>query len=296
MFEKVRTSNLLKHLTSNFIKSTYNLSVGDYMCFLFNFVKGIFIGLGAILPGISSGVICMVVGLYEKLLDSALNFFKDIKTNLKFLLPILSGSITGIILFSKIILYCFNTIPCQTKSLFIGLLLGSIYILIKSNSKNYISNNKSNKISFLICFLIGLGLIYLENFMNIGTTNTFNGFNGLFLILSGFLMSIGIIVPGVSSTIILMLLGVYNTYLNSLSTLNINILFPMAIGIGIGSFIFMKIIQILLNKYHSQTMFGIIGFSLGSVLILFPGYSFNLESIIGLILLYLGFVIGKSIK
>lgn len=70
----------------------------------------------------------------------------------------------------------------------------------------------------------------------------------------------------------------------------------MVIGIGIGSIIFMKIIQNLLNKYHPQTMFGIIGFSLGSVLILFPGYGLNLENIIGLILLYFGFIIGKSIK
>ena len=70
----------------------------------------------------------------------------------------------------------------------------------------------------------------------------------------------------------------------------------MIIGVSIGSIIFMKIIQYLLNKYHTQNMFGIIGFSLGSVLILFPGYSLNLESIIGLILLYLGFIIGKSIK
>lgn len=263
---------------------------------LSNFIKGIFIGLGAILPGISSGVICMVVGLYEKLLNSALNFFKDIKNNLKFLLPITSGAIIGIILFSKIILYCFNIIPCQTKSLFIGLLLGSIYILTKQNMDNYIKNNKSVSTSFFICFLIGLGLIYLEYFMNIGTSSTSAEFNALFLILSGFLMSIGIIVPGISSTIILMLLGVYNTYLNALSTIDISILIPMILGIGIGSILFMKITQILLNKFHSETMFGIIGFSLGSVLILFPGYHFNLESSIGLILLYLGFLIGKSIK
>lgn len=262
---------------------------------LSNFIKGLFIGLGAILPGISSGVICMVVGLYESLLNSALNFFKDIKGNFKFLFPISSGAIIGIILFSKIILYCFNIIPCQTKSLFIGLLLGSIYILTKSNKKNYISN-KSNTISFLICFLVGIGLIFLENTITTPIGYIQNNFSPLFLILSGFLMSIGIIVPGVSSTIILMLLGIYNTYLSALSTINISILIPMIVGIGIGSFIFMKIIQILLNKYHSQTMFGIIGFSLGSVLILFPGYSFNLESIIALILLYLGFVIGKSIK
>ena len=121
-------------------------------------------------------------------------------------------------------------------------------------------------------------------------------YDALFLILSGFFMSIGIIVPGVSSTIILMLLGVYTTYLNALSSFDTSILFPMTIGIAIGSFLFMKIIQILLNKYHSETMFGIIGFSLGSVLILFPGYSFNLESIIGLALLLFGFIIGKSIK
>lgn len=261
-----------------------------------NFIKGIFIGLGAILPGISSGVICMVVGLYEKLLDCVLNFFKNMKENFKFLFPIASGAIIGIILFSKIILYCFNIIPCQTKSLFIGLLLGSIYVLSKQNTDNYVLNNKSVSISFLICFLIGLGLIYLENFTNIGLTNTSNEFNSLFWVLSGFLMSIGIIVPGVSSTIILMLLGIYNTYLNALSTIDISILIPMILGIGIGSILFMKITQILLNKFHSETIFGIIGFSLGSVLILFPGYQFNFQSLIGLILLYLGFLIGKNIK
>lgn len=161
---------------------------------LYNFIKGIFIGLGAILPGISSGVICMIVGLYEKLLNSILNFFKDIKNNFKFLFPIASGAIVGIILFSNVLLYCFDAIPCQTKSLFIGLLLGSIYILYKSNIQEH-SNNKSSNISFLICFLIGLGLIILENIIDLRIEYTTNEFNTLFLILSGFLMSIGIIVP-----------------------------------------------------------------------------------------------------
>lgn len=264
---------------------------------LYNFIKGIFIGSGAILPGISSGVICMVLGLYEKLLNSILSFFKDIKGNFKFLFPIISGAIIGIILFSNLISYCFNIIPCQTKSLFIGLLLGSIYILATSNisNKSY-KNNKSQYISFFICFLIGLGLIYLENILNINTEYTPNEFSNLFLILSGFFMSIGIVIPGVSSTIILMLLGVYPTYLSALSIVNMNVLLPMMIGAGIGSIIFMKLIQKLLNKYHFQTIFGIIGFSLGSILILYPGYSFNLESLISIILLVLGFIIGKNIK
>jgi len=265
------------------------------MNYFSNFIKGIFIGSGAILPGISSGVICMVVGLYEKLLNRVLNFFKDIKGNIKFLFPIVIGAIIGIIIFSNIISYCFNYIPCQTKSLFIGLLLGSIYILAKSNL-NTNTNNKSEYISFFICFILGIGLIYLENFININNEYISNTYNASFLILSGFFMSIGIVVPGVSSTVILIILGVYSTYLSALSVVNMTVLFPMMLGAGIGSIIFMKIIQKFLNYFHAQTMFGIIGFSLGSVLILFPEYSFNLESIIGIILLYLGFVIGKNIK
>ena len=163
---------------------------------LSNFIKGIFIGSGAILPGISSGVICMVLGLYEKLLDSILNFFKDIKNNFKFLFPIVCGALLGIILFSNLISYCFNVIPCQTKYLFIGLLLGSIYLLTNSNikEKSY-KDNKSQYISFLVCFLIGLGLIYLENIISINNEYIPNQFSALFLILSGIFMSIGIVVP-----------------------------------------------------------------------------------------------------
>lgn len=163
---------------------------------LSNFIKGIFIGSGAILPGISSGVICMVLGLYEKLLDSILNFFKDIKNNFKFLFPIASGILVGIIIFSNILLYCFDLIPCQTKSLFIGLLLGSIYLLSNSNikEKNY-KKNKGQYMSFFICLLIGLGLIYLENIISINNEYTPNQFSVLFLILSGIFMSLGIVVP-----------------------------------------------------------------------------------------------------
>lgn len=271
--------------------------LGDLMKTFSNFIKGIFIGSGAILPGISSGVICMVLGLYEKILNSVLNFFKDIKNNFLFLFPIGSGMLLGILIFSNIILYCFNVIPCQTKSLFIGLLLGSIFLLANSNIKNEnYQDKKYNYLYFIICFLIGLGLIYLENITKVDTEYVSNQFSTLFLIFSGFLMSLGIVIPGVSSTVILMIIGVYPTYLSAMSIINMNVIFPMMIGAGIGSIIFMKIIQKLLNNYHTQTIFGIIGFSLGSVLILCPTYAFNLETFISIILLVLGFIIGKSIK
>ena len=93
-----------------------------------------------------------------------------------------------------------------------------------------------------------------------------------------------------------MILGVYNTYLSAVSIVNMNVITPMLIGVIIGSLIFMKIIRILLNKFHFQTIMGIIGFSLGSILILYPGYCFNFTSLVSILILILGFIIGKNIK
>ena len=81
-------------------------------------------------------------------------------------------------------------------------------------------------------------------------------------------MSIGVIVPGVSSTIILMLLGVYSAYLTSVSSVYLPILVPMGIGLIIGSLIFMKITKVLLNKFYAQTFYTIIGFTLGSIFVI----------------------------
>ena len=96
------------------------------MNFFKSFIKGIAIGAGAILPGISSGVLCVIFGIYETLLNCVLNFFKNIKHNFKILFPIALGTFCGILLFGNILKYIFYAYPIQTKYIFIGLILGSI--------------------------------------------------------------------------------------------------------------------------------------------------------------------------
>ena len=156
------------------------------MNFLSNCLKGIAIGSGAILPGISSGVFCVIFGIYEKLLDSILNFFGDIKNNFKFLFPILIGIFLGIILFSNILNYCLYEFPIQTKTVFIGLILGSVPALIKDiNSKEKFK--RSNLIFFLLALLLGIGCIFLEKFLEIPATENISFF---YLVLCGFFMSI----------------------------------------------------------------------------------------------------------
>lgn len=258
------------------------------MTFLLNCLKGILIGSGAILPGISSGVLCIIFGIYEKLLDSIIHFFKDIKKNIKFLLPIVIGIAIGILIFSNFLNYFFINFPIQTKSIFIGLILGSIPSLIKESNKK--SEFKPIYLFYtLFAFLFGVFLVILENYIPNSETNS--TFSFLYLAISGFIMSVGIVVPGISSTVILMLMGVYNTYLSSISTLYFPVLIPMGIGLILGCLIFMKLTDFLLNNFYEKTFYSIIGFSLGSILVLMPNISFGLTSIIFLLCILLGFLL-----
>lgn len=255
------------------------------MKFIIGFAKGILIGAGGILPGISSGVLCVIFGIYEKLIDSILNFFSDIRKNVRFLLPIMLGGFVGIIIFSKILQFLLYKYQLQTKSIFIGLILGGIDLLFKDIRKK--EKVKIRNILYLIIsLLIGISMVYLENKIGIQDNKDVSY---IYLILSGILMSVGIVVPGVSSTIILMLLGIYSLYLNSVSTLYLPVLIPMIIGIIIGSLFCMKIVKYLLDKFYTQTMYSIIGFTLGSVFVLLPSINTTMEIIITLICIMCGY-------
>lgn len=262
------------------------------MKFIINFFIGVLIGAGAILPGISSGVLCVIFGIYEKLLDSVLNFFKDIHKNFKFLCPIITGALVGIIIFSKILEYLLYKYTMQTKSIFIGLILGGVILLFKE--VNIKEKFKKKNLGYLfISLIIGIGMVYIEKKIGIEVVQNVSY---IYLLLSGFLMSIGIVVPGVSNTIILMLLGVYSLYLSSVSTLYLSVLIPMGIGIVLGSLFFMKIIKYLLDRFYIQTMYIIIGFTLGSVFVLFPDINTSIELTISIMCMSFGYLDIKIIS
>ena len=150
------------------------------MRFIKSFFQGILIGAGAILPGISSGVLCVIFGIYENLLDCVLSFFKNIKENFKYLFPIGLGSIIGVVLFGNILKYLFFAYPIQIKFIFIGLILGSIPSLIKESTSKV--NFKPYYLIFtLITLFLGIFLVILEQ--NVSKFND-TDYNFLFLIIS----------------------------------------------------------------------------------------------------------------
>lgn len=259
------------------------------MKFILDCIKGIAIGAGAILPGISSGVLCVIFGIYDKLVDSVLDFFEDIKSNFRFLFPIIIGICIGVVLFGNILKAIFALYPIQTNFAFIGLILGCVPNLFK------IANSKTGfRLHYLIytaiTFIVTIFLLVLENSFN--STNC-TSTNVLFLILSGFIMSAGIVIPGISSTVLLMILGTYETYLNAISIVDLSILLPIGIGLIGGGFLFLKLTQYLIREYFCQTYYSIIGFVLGSLLILYPGFEFNFTGFTSIIIFVLCYFTGK---
>jgi len=162
--------------------------------FFKNIFIGILIGAGAILPGISSGVILVSLGLYEKLLNTVLSFFKDIKANLKLLIPLILGIFIGVILFGNILRILYNSYPNISKFCFIGLILGSIPNVLKTANNNEAYIELKNILLAFLSFIITIVMIVTEKNLTNSLITT-SHFNYFYLILCGFLMSIGVVVP-----------------------------------------------------------------------------------------------------
>lgn len=229
-------------------------------------------------------------GLYEKLVNSILNFFKDIKKNFTFLFPICLGVFVGVFLFGNILKILFNKYYIPTSFAFIGLILGSIPLVVKQANVKKVT--LLHVLCMLVAFSFSLYLVVLEN----NITNSLNINCNSYLILAGVITSAGIIIPGVSKTVILMLLGIYEIYISAIASLNLSILIPIGIGFVIGGIIFLFLINFLFKIAKSYTYFAIIGFILGSVFVIYPGFSFNTQGIISIVLLIVSFIAGIKLS
>lgn len=248
---------------------------------------------GSILPGISSGVICVICGIYEKLIDSILSFFKNPINSIKFLTPLVLGGIIGFFTIGNLLNYLIQIYPLQLYSLFIGLILGCLPSLFKEANKKEEFKFK-NLLFFFISSILAIILVFIENH-SLNIVNL-NDFSNIYLIFSGILMSIGIVVPGISSTLILMLLGIYNSYLFAVSNLSLNFLLPFAFGVCIGSLIFMIIIKFLFKHFYTQTFYSIIGFTFGSIFVLLPTITTPIDIILFLLCITFGYIISYKLQ
>ena len=264
--------------------------------FFYNFLIGILIGFGAILPGVSSGVFCVIFGIYESLISCISNFFKDIRRNFSFLFPIGLGAFVGIIFFGNIIKYFFLAYNNYSCYAFIGLILGTIPALYRQACIGYPKFIDIKKIiPIFLSFLFGIILIIIEKYFNLNLLVSSLATNTWYLIFAGFVMSVGIVVPGISNTVILMCLGVYTQYITAIANIDLSILLPLSIGLFFGCVLWIKIIKYLFEKHHQITSFCIIGFTLGSVFVLFPGFAHGISGLIGYLLFFVSLILSYNL-
>lgn len=262
------------------------------------FIKAFIIGIAKIIPGVSGAMLAINFKIYEKLIYSLTNFFSKPKENLKFILIFSLGVISSIILFSNIILYLITNYKFITMMFFIGLIIGGSYNFSKNIKYNY-----KNIILISIIIILFLFLIFNTNNNIYILKNNYK--DNIMFFISGIIEIFASIVPGISGTSLLMLIGIYNEILKLISMVyDINYIFNhynLYLSYGLGMFISFIIniylINYCLKKYRNTTYSVILGLSISSIIYLIIN-TLNIKIyitnfIFGIMLLVLGMLLSS---
>ena len=236
-------------------------------------LRGAVIGVSNIIPGVSGGTMAVSMGIYDRVIYAVNNLFKQFKKNFRDLLPIIIGVLIGLFAFAALIGNLLGTksseIPMTrlpTNFAFIGLILGGLPAIYKR------VNMKSARIPGVILFLIFLALVVVLPLLNPPEARTVDHSIGTILLMIplGAIASSTMVVPGISGSMILMLLGYYNPVINAMNDLrggdwsSLAILAPYAIGLLVGIVFIAKLMNFLLKKHAALTFSAIFGLVIGS--------------------------------
>lgn len=267
-----------------------------------NFLCGIAVGVANIIPGVSGGTLIVLLGIFDELMEAISNVFKlniswkERIKYLKFIIQVGLGVAVGLVGFAKILEFLFVHAENQTILWFVGLILFSIPVL----KKNEMKDEKINWIYFIIgALIIGLLAYFVPNKdevivpLNDILANKINFIYIMILIILGIISGATMIFPGVSGSMVLLVLGYYHLfkgYVANVTTFEPKILIGLvfiAIGVLIGVVLSAKLTNYLLKKYHTQTMSLIVGLIVMSAITIIPLSGYNVVTIITSILAFL---------
>ena len=214
-----------------------------------NVLKGAMIGIANAIPGVSGGTMMVIMKVFDRLLGAVTLNLKKLKENFVFLLTILIGMGIGVILSAKVLSYCFEEFYVQTQFFFMGVVLGSLPMIYKEATKE-----KKFSPVHIIPFLIGLGVIIGVTVasMSMGANSVRTSLDAgtfFYLTVVSIVAAAAMIMPGLSGSLVLLILGGYQTVIQAVDEMNIPILIPVAIGIIIGVVLCAKLITICLKEF-----------------------------------------------
>lgn len=259
-------------------------------------LKGFIIGIGKIIPGVSGSMLAMSLGVYEKGIKILSNLVKEVRKNFKFIFFLGMGVVLAILFFSNIIATLLEHYFFFTMLLFVGLIVGTMPTII-----NKIKDQKINKKNILFFFLSAFFVLFLTFMKNNATDFEIQKNEGGSMLI-GFIDAATMIIPGISGTAILMILGCYHVYLDLCTTFYDNLYYLLFFGIGFlfGLVLVARTMKYLLEKHEQTAYCSIIGFSFSSIAILFLNTLSTkpnvLELIIGVLLCIIGCKLSKKLN
>ncbi|WP_010529386.1 DUF368 domain-containing protein [Lentibacillus jeotgali] len=236
-----------------------------------NIYRGLVMGASDVIPGVSGGTIAVLLGIYERLI-AAINglMSKHWKKQLGFLVPLAIGILTAIFLLSNVIDWLFKNYPGPTKFFFLGLILGVLpYLFHKADAKNKF---QAKHILILIVGAALVGSLAIFQASEGGVIENVTASKYVLLFFGGIIASSALVLPGISGSFMLLIMGLYTTIISAVSHLQFDIIAVTGAGIVIGIAFMSKIVNFFLNNYYTGTFAVIIGMVIGSVFVVFPGW------------------------
>ena len=256
---------------------------------MIRFFKGIVVGIGGVAPGLSGSVLLIIFGLYQKTLEALGTLLASPKKNILFLLPLVLGVFSGVLMFSRVIDYCLSVYEVPTRFCFLGLILGTLPMVWREVKKEGFSPVFYGVI--ILSALIGTWLFTVN-------TNAFPQVTDptlLQCIALGVAVAATAIIPGVDPAVFLSTLGFYEMYVHALAVIELSVLLPMVVGLALGAIGISFVMSPLFQRFYTTTYSLIFGIFLSMISNMLnerciPG--FNGQSALSLLLMILGFLLS----
>lgn len=265
------------------------------MKYLIHIIKGVVIGIATLVPGVSGGTMAIILGVYDDIIHSISSFFKDIKNNLIFLGTVGIGAVIGLLAFSRLMELALLYFKFPMVYLFIGVIIGGIPVLFKKASAEAI------KAKDWIFFTIGLAIILIMSLYNgtiVNLANSTGVLQFVFLFFAGIIIAVALILPGLSTSFMLLAIGLYEITLNAITTRNLSYLIPLGLGAAAGILGTTRALENCMKNKPKQTYLLILGFVTGSIadIVLETGLPTGLNIILSIATLILGIVVIRMLS
>lgn len=231
---------------------------------LLKVVQGTFIGVGAILPGVSGGVLCVLFGIYQPMMALLSNPFKAFKKYYKLFIPVLIGVAVGFLGLAKVVAWLFGENSLMAVSLFVGLILGMVPSLFRDAGEK--GRPRSAWVTLAISFVVLFSFLwYLQQGIQMQLTP-----NAGWYFFCGAVWGLSLVAPGLSSSSILLFMGLYEPMTQGIAALDFGVLIPLFAGILATALLTGRGVNKLFEKYYPQAYHGILGVVLASTLLIVP--------------------------